>query len=246
MALSTNDQMKIREYLLGQLSDEEQLKIEERLMLENELFEELEISKSELIEDYSSGELSEQERAWFEQHFLASAEGKQKYTFAIALNRLERPIPMPGELSKRSKIPSWATAAIISLVVLVVVGVALILYRGDGPPTFVSLELPMSSPTRGEGSQPPSLRVADVDQLRLSLILPPSAPAAKSFRAELLETNDTGDGRNVQILEHDSRRVSVMIPAKELPAGEYAVKLLAIKDDGTEQRITGNYFFNIE
>ena len=50
MALTNHDQAKIRQYLLGHLSDEEQQEIEGRLMTEDDLFEELEISKGELIE----------------------------------------------------------------------------------------------------------------------------------------------------------------------------------------------------
>ena len=42
MALSDHDQVQIREYLLGKLTDDEQEKIEERLMVEDDLFEELE------------------------------------------------------------------------------------------------------------------------------------------------------------------------------------------------------------
>ena len=62
MALNNNDQARIREYLLGRLSDEEQEKIEEQLMVNDDLFEELEISKCELIEEYSAGELSQTDR----------------------------------------------------------------------------------------------------------------------------------------------------------------------------------------
>jgi hypothetical protein len=55
MALSTHDQTKIREYLLGHLNDQEQEQIEERLIVDDDLFQELEISKGELIEEYCAG-----------------------------------------------------------------------------------------------------------------------------------------------------------------------------------------------
>src|SRR5215217_1053773 len=95
MALSNHDQARIRQYLLGHLSDEEQQRLEERLMTEDDLFEELEISKGELIEEYCARELTQGEHQWFERHYLASAEGKQRYTFALALNCLKPPIPEP-------------------------------------------------------------------------------------------------------------------------------------------------------
>src|SRR5215211_7388739 len=88
MALNDQDQAKIREYLLGNLSEADQEKIEERLIVEDELFEELEISKGELIEEYRSGELSQQDRHWFEHHFLASPDGRQRQAFAVAIECL--------------------------------------------------------------------------------------------------------------------------------------------------------------
>ena len=72
MALNNHDEARIRDYLLGHLSDEEQEKIEERLMTEDDLFEELEISKGELIEEYRAGELSRNDHEWFAEHYLAS------------------------------------------------------------------------------------------------------------------------------------------------------------------------------
>ena len=79
MALNNHDQARIREYLLGRLSDEEEEKIEERLMVDDDLFEELEISKGELIEEYSAGELNQTDRKSFEDGYLASPEGRKRW-----------------------------------------------------------------------------------------------------------------------------------------------------------------------
>ncbi|HEX6729842.1 MAG TPA: hypothetical protein VF074_07515 [Pyrinomonadaceae bacterium] len=84
MALNTNDETSIRPYLLGQLSVEEQNKLEERLMVEDDLFQEFEVSKVELVEDYCAGELDPTEREWLEQHFLDSPEGKHQRSLALA------------------------------------------------------------------------------------------------------------------------------------------------------------------
>ncbi len=253
MALSTNDEARIREYLLGQLSAEERLNIEERLMIEDDLFEELEISKSELIEDYRSGDLSQTERESFEQLFLASLEGKQKYTFAIALRRHKegdspqpRPLPDPVPVGIISQRPHWANARLASLVVIIVVGISIPLYRSLQPPTVLSLELPITSNARDKGPQAPSVQLAGVDQLQLSLILPASAPPATGYRAKLLEENDTGEGRDIKVVGHGGGKVSVVIPKGELPPSEYAVKLFAVKEDGSALLIPGNYFFKVE
>jgi len=88
MALSAHDQSRIREYLLGHLSHEEQEHLEERLIVDDDLSEELEISQGELIEEYRAGELTEKERQWFESNYLASREGRERYILALALGRV--------------------------------------------------------------------------------------------------------------------------------------------------------------
>src|SRR5215208_1140716 len=97
MALNNNDQTQIRQFLLGKLSEDDQQKIEERLMVENDLFEELEISKGELVEEYCANELTREEHHWFERHFLASPEGKERYALAVALGHLQHD---PSELPR--------------------------------------------------------------------------------------------------------------------------------------------------
>src|SRR3954452_17771593 len=93
MALTSNDQKRIRDYLLGKLSEDEQQTIEERLIAEDDLFQELEISKSELVEDYRANDLSTAEKQWLESHFLASPEGKETYELTLSLDHLARSPP---------------------------------------------------------------------------------------------------------------------------------------------------------
>src|SRR5690349_12226288 len=118
MALSDNDQTRIREYLLGNLSEEDQQTIEERLMVEDDLYEELEISKVELIEEYRSGELAGKERSWFEQNYLATTEGRERHAFIAALECFQRPSPQPQRLTLFERLrsslaaPRWAFAPV--------------------------------------------------------------------------------------------------------------------------------------
>src|SRR4029079_10434347 len=107
MALNDQDQARMRDYLLGHLSDEEQEKIEERLMTEDDLFDELEISKGELIEEYCAGELSHDDHRWFEQHYLASADGKRTHAIAVSLNAVKCPIPAPQKLTRFERLQDF-------------------------------------------------------------------------------------------------------------------------------------------
>src|ERR1041385_6157189 len=99
MALNNDDQRRVRKFLLGKRSEDEQQKIEERMMVEDALFAELEISKGELVEEYCANELSREEQQWFEQNFLASPEGKERYDLAVALGQLTVSAPQPRQLT---------------------------------------------------------------------------------------------------------------------------------------------------
>ena len=255
MALSNRDQERVRRYLLGQLDGEEQQKIEDRLMLENDLFEELEISKDEIIGEYYAGELTAKERDWLEQHFLASPEGKSRRRFALALKR-SKPKHLKS-VTRFERIQSWftdlwrgqpwAVAAIASAaVVLLVAGVALRATIGTSQSTsgkFLALTLTNSSGTRAEdtGSNARVSLTPDVDELRITLVLPESSPLASSYRIEAVEGINT-----LSIAGSNSNSVSVIIPAAQLRRGQYALRLYAIRADGTEERVRGNYFFTVE
>jgi anti-sigma factor RsiW len=81
------DQRSLKQYLLGQLSQEEQRQLEVRLLNDQQFLVELLMAEDELIDEYLDGSLSEQDREKFEQHFLATTERREKLTFAKALRR---------------------------------------------------------------------------------------------------------------------------------------------------------------
>src|SRR5690242_7737938 len=87
MVVRREDEVLIRRYLLGELAEQEQGKLEERLFSDDDLFKLLQVAEDELMEDYLEGSLSSQERKFFETHFLAAPERRQKLRFATALDR---------------------------------------------------------------------------------------------------------------------------------------------------------------
>jgi hypothetical protein len=243
MALSENDQVRIREYLLGKLSDDEQEKIEERLMVEDDLFQELEILKLELVEDYREGGLSRKERESFEERFLASPEGRRVHAFATAIACLQpRPVGFPQRIAAVLRKPHWMLTAVASAAALIVVAVVWV-QSVRQPPKFLATTLTSSAVTRGaEVRQRPRITVPpDVTELRISLTLPqPASPGAR-YRVEL--DNRRGEPTTIPTSGHDANSVSVVIPTRQVPPGLYALLVYEIKPDGTEQQIPGNYFF---
>lgn len=256
MAISTNDQDIIKDYLLGRLADDEQQKIEERLMVEDDFFDEFEASKDELVEQYCAGELGKNERVWFESHYLASTEGRQRYKLGVALDSFQRqqcseqpapqPIPRPTLLERITlffKRQPWIVASATSAALVVIVS-AVWFSRSEGPtingPTLTSRLI------NREGGDLPPPRVplpSGAGALKLRLLLPqPSTPGVR-YRAEL---DNKIEETPVKVVATDSESVSVEVPASLLPAGEYGLILTAINPDGTEEKIPGQYLFNID
>src|ERR1043165_9517295 len=78
MAVSRDDQSIIREYLLGKLSTEDREALEDRLFLEDALHEELQTAEDDLIDDFLTDDLEDDDVARFHQNFLVSSKRKQK------------------------------------------------------------------------------------------------------------------------------------------------------------------------
>lgn len=260
MALNRDDQDRIRGYLLGQLSDDEQQKIEERLMIEDDLLQELEISKDEVIENYCAGELTPKEQEWLEQHFLASSEGKFRKQFALSLDRIalavsksETVFDVPKGLSLAErfiafwKIHHWATAAVASAAVLLLVGVVVwkVGLFPSQPKTSLALTLISSAPTRG-GESPSIPKVSipqNVDELTITLVLPEFSSPGASYRAEL---DDRSRTRRIEVDGYDDKSVRVLIPASQLSRGQYVLKLFATDGDGVGQPIPIRFFLDVQ
>ena len=251
MAPSTKDQDIIRGYLLGHLDDEEEQKIEERLMLEDDFFDEFEVSKGELVEQYRAGEFSKKEREWLESHYLASTEGRQRYMLAVALESQNhsRPVelspPAPTLVQRVAlwfKRQQWALAsATVGLVI--VIGAGLWFSRSAGS-TFAGPTLASTMINRESGDLPPTIKLpADASALKLGLKLPqPSTPGVKYFA----ELDNKVDYTQAEVIGSDDKSVSVVISVSQLPPGEYALTLTAITSDGIKQKIPGQYLFNID
>jgi hypothetical protein len=270
MALSNHDQAQIREYLLGKLTDEEQQKMEQRLMVEDELFDEFEVSKDELIEDYHAGELSQNERQWLEEHLLASTEGRQRHAFALTMECFQQPVMQMREAprltwferfkslfrtppsavtsgSSVALVQPWALALLASVAVVALIGVLVgprMFSRGGGI-TFDGPALASNVSKRGgEGALPKKVKLpSNAARLKLRLLLPKDSTAATRYEAEL---DDRINTKRAEIAEFDSEAVSVVIPTDQIPRGEYLLKLTAIDGTGARHAIPGEYLFNIE
>ncbi len=248
MALSNHDEANIRDYLLGKLGDEDQQKIEERLMVEDELFEEFEVSKDELVEKYVAGELPQKEHEWFRTHFLASPEGRQRQAFVLAIEKLcdpaPRVVPKPSLWERfRSLLNnrSWTVGLAATATAAIILWIAI---PGGPKETFSGPTLAGTLLTRGEGTQPARVKVpSTAAKLQLRLLIPNNSISATRYRAEL---DDRLNFKTVDVVEQNAEGVLVEIPTDLIPPGEYSLQLIAIKADGSEEKLRRYYQFNVE
>jgi murein DD-endopeptidase MepM/ murein hydrolase activator NlpD len=100
-------EQNIRQYLLGELSEQEQVEIEDRAFDDQRVLEQILGVEQDLIDDYVSGDIPEERRQSFQQHFLASAERRKKIAFAKALATVVNEIPSPT--TDVATTPTWLT-----------------------------------------------------------------------------------------------------------------------------------------
>lgn len=250
MTLRDHDQDTARRYLLGKLTDDEQATTEQRLLTEDTFFEELEITKDELVEEYVAKQLTQAEQGWFEQNFLASSEGKQSQRFARTLKRYvsNHPPPAQREMSWVERVgafwgaqPSLLRSAAAIAVIVIVLGIFW-LSRAPSPRSIATLTLAISSSTRSSGTESPKVKLNE--DVKLTLLLPtPAIPGAR-YRVEL--KNQKGETQTSEVPGQDAQSVSVGIPASQLTRGQYALTLSTISANDKAQRIPGSYYFTVE
>ncbi len=92
----------IRQYILGELSEEEHEQVEKRLLSEDDYFEEILIAEEELTDEFVRDRLPDPDRAKFHRRFLSVPELRQDVRFAKALRTYTR----PGALHAPSRAPA--------------------------------------------------------------------------------------------------------------------------------------------
>jgi hypothetical protein len=128
MTKNVENEISMKMYLLGELTESEQQVLEERLMTSNECFGELSIAEDRLVDEYVMGRLSAREKDKFNDYFLCTPERRQKLRFSRSLHRYvlanaEKPQTLwswPGFLPVLrfpQQVMEWSLAAALSVIV---------------------------------------------------------------------------------------------------------------------------------
>lgn len=258
-----NDQNQLRQYLLGRLTGADEEQVELRLLSDSTFQEEFDTVVDEIVALYVTGQFHGEDKRSVEEHFFKSPERRQKLAFMTELLRqveAEQAEPVasvrhdkrPG-FSERVRAffsgpkfaPRFATVA-MAIVLLVIGGVWLSRSGGPGTVNYATLTLAVSDSERSAGPAPKIESVklpADVNELRLELLLPSPPPEPVRYRADFAPPANV---RGLTIAGQDSRAVGVAVPASALKPDRYAVRLFMIHPDGHEERVPGSYFFRVE
>jgi len=123
MTASSNENHELRQYLLGLLPESERDVVDQRVMTDSEFFAELEAMEDELVDEYLSGQLNDQERKQFELHFSIGSERQNKVRFGRSWQSVLENSPVEvsaahgrfGFLSSfRAATTSWRTALVVT------------------------------------------------------------------------------------------------------------------------------------
>jgi hypothetical protein len=262
-----DDKRKLRDYLLGTLSEDIQQEVEESLFTNASLLDEMILEEEVLIEDYLDDDLTENERRRFEQHFLSTPERHEKLKFALAFNRyssIEKKEQSSDRTDARGSVSPvgpvtsmrfpgfwntqrWALSAVVALgLVAVIVGSLWFFSRlPSGSQSFASVTLYPVRITRGDPVEGGEITLPiDRPILKISLKLSERSNPGARYRVELRDSK--GQTTLLEPSEQNADNISVNVPAAGLVRGTYFLKLLAVKAEGTEPQVSGTYLLAVK
>jgi len=253
--MTTEEQKQTRQYLLGNLSQENLAELEERLLRDKGFYEELLVAEDELIDEYLADCLSGADRERVESYFLIAPERQQKLRFSrafrkyIELNEGAK-AQQENPKSRRRTVFPWAPIPVLafSLVVALCLGlfaVSWIVLRHPSsettdqrqPRNILKIAL-ISGSTRGDGAIQRVLVQPGVDSVQLEIEL--ARNEYKSYSAELLTAENssltTTEGIKPDVTNGHGV-VYFILPAQILKPGDYQVRLDGIAESGSKEPV---------
>ena len=234
-------------YLLGELTEEETERFEERCFAEEEWPAELDSVEQELIDAYLCNELNKDQRLRFETHYLTTDARKTRVLTAQSLLHVLTQAPTKSVRQtirafwEKPLVPQLALVMIVVLaftIWLVLPSVASLLELDESHRTIY---VGLTSWDRLGGVRETTVTVPlDRDALFVYLNPPKETPGTVAYRIQWEDANGVVDN----VKAPNKWQLRVRIPAAKLKPGQYVLKLYEIYEDGTEQRVSGGYYFS--
>jgi len=249
--------------LLGELDDKAVEQMELRLLTDPAFAEEFDTVVDEVADEYVGNEVEGADRKRIEEYFLQSTERQNKARFASALLEAaeERSgkvatkarvvvIPKPDIIERatsfwRERAFALRVATTVAILIIVVGVVYLNRPHTYTSGNYASLNLTITASDRASGIETKTVKLSPVTAgIRIELTLPDQIPQSSNYRVELMDEQQAS--RNLPVVERRSQSLVVAVPANEIAHGSYIIHLYAVNPDGSEQRIRGSYFFNVD
>ena len=218
------DEAAIRQYLLGETSEEETQAVERAYFANEDALDEVGAVESDLLEDYLAGRLPASSRAKFETHYLRVPEHRHRLAMVRALRAEAR---APQWTRKVLYFFPLAAAAILVLAVLAVVWALRLPGETHLPQaTVLTLQVPLVA-VRGEGEAPTVHLRPGVQAIDLSLergqAAPPYALLLRTVEGQEVWRGEAADAPTFRI------------PAAGLAAGDYVAELTSGPDRAVQR-----------
>lgn len=240
-------------YLLKELPEHEAEQFEEQCFSQHEWPEEIESAEYDLIEAYLKDELSPERRRRFEENYLTTVARKERLELARYFQHFlcrQKPTWTQRALDFVKSLvlaPQFQVPRFAAILLTVGLGTTLLWFsfRPIQPQTFANINLSISSDNRAASTQVQTVKLPLAkDALRISLALPELAPQGATYRVQWEDKK--GPIEDLAVEKPDANPITVIIPANKLTPGQYTLKLFRKNPNGTEERVTGNYFFNVD
>jgi hypothetical protein len=230
MEMNVEDELLLKRYLLGSLTEAEQARIEERLMLDREYLQQAGLIEEELTDRFLNNLLSEEEREQFLTNILSNPERQQDVIFTDDFNTY---------VARRDSRPLWKR-------VLVFTG--FLSQESSGDPNSLSdiFSLVLIPGVTRSASATSSVNIPPASrELHLDLML--EDEEIHNYHVEL--RNAQGETLiqrdNLQARKVNTKQVLAMsLPIESLTAGEYQLVLSRARATGDDEKLAA-YFFKV-
>ena len=262
MTSSTIDEAKLRRYLLGGASENEQQQLEEALLADDELIGHLAMAEDELIDQYLAGELSAGEETSFQSHFLAAKSRRENLQFGRAFRRYIEDHPEAHRGPSRTQVRWWMMPKFAFGLALAAV-VASVWLAGTNEKLRTELasqrEVARSVPAQIAAPTPSTVLMLSPGLMRSAGQLPvlDKRPASQAVEVKLALTADGGnfaayraalatvEGEEVwrqARLTRDGDSIKVVLPTALLSRGDWRIVLSGVSKQGKATDLSSYYF----
>lgn len=111
MSVHLNDDENAVDYLLGELSEDDQVRLEERFFRDSQLSDLLSEVEDDIVDRYTRGGLSDRQRRLFESRFLITERRREKLVFARTLWIAEKGRSSESSQLRQTKVGWWTQLA---------------------------------------------------------------------------------------------------------------------------------------